>query len=82
MAFPKCRRPMGVPSRLPAGYRRGLGRNVHPQKHDQEKYLYVGCPCPALRCGANSCTAANDVRGLIYSTTSSARPNARDFAER
>ena len=31
---------------------------------------------PALRCGANSCTAAND-----YSTASSASPNARDVAK-
>src|SRR5262249_31205801 len=30
------RRPVGVPTQLPAGYPVALGRNVYPQKHDQD----------------------------------------------
>ena len=39
--------------------------------------FYWPVPCPALWRELT----ANDVRGLFYSTSSSASPNARDFAE-
>ena len=49
------RRPVGVPTQLPAGCPVALGRNVYPQKHDQDDQDRihqdphdVGSPTPSL----------------------------------